>query len=592
MVDTGAAYSCVSSKYASHLPMARKFAKTVGFSGQTQLIPLTAPVTLKLHGRAVTLPILVSETTPVNLIGRDALCKLGTRILCTSEGILIEPAGTVSQMTMSRPKTANVYWVGDMEDQVNVTMRKWGGYIRAQIPQAKESRIGYHCTLMYDPEQDSELENKWQTTAAGKKVKIESQYIIIGPEGAAMTAEDADQSSAIKDWFKNTHAAPHITLLINKGFEAKQLGKMMLDEKQLKWESTDNPLILQSCCGKYLKILCSTYVTGVLEEVEVVQKQQKQLTTEKSHINKLIELETEMLARIPEQVWAKFDTDVGLVQSANPVKIQVTPNAKLPWRNQYYMKPEAVVGIAPTIEGLINAGVLIETKSNCNTPLLPVLKADKQKWRLVHDLRAVNEIVEEMQAEVPNPHTLLTNVPPDAKFFTVIDLCGAFFSVPLAEESRHLFAFTYDGKQYTYTRMPQGFKHSPHVFNKILKNDLEELVLHGTLIQYVDDLLICSPTLEQCHEDSMAVLNKLAIGGHKVSQKKLQYCQSEVEYLGRLVAHQTKLIAPSQLEGISQAPQPQTVRQMMTFLGMTGFSSDWIEDYALKTSPLIGGGDK
>ena len=157
---------------------------------------------------------------------------------------------------------------------------------------------------------------------------------------------------------------------------------------------------------------------------------------------------------------------------------------------------------------------------------------------------------------------------------------------PLAEESRHLFAFTYDGKQYTYTRMPQGFKHSPHVFNKMLKNDLEELVLHGTLIQYVDDLLICSPTLEQCHEDSMAVLNKLAIGGHKVSQKKLQYCQSEVEYLGRLVAHQTKLIAPSQLEGISQAPQPQTVRQMMTFLGMTGFSSDWIEDYALKTSPL------
>ena len=210
-----------------------------------------------------------------NLIGRDALCELGTQILCTSEGILIEPAGTVSQMTMSRPKTANVYWVGDMEDQVNVTMRKWGGYIRAQIPQAKESRIGYHCTLMYDPEQDTELEKEWQKTAAGKKVKIESQYIIIGPEGAAMTAEDADQSSAIKDWFKNTHAAPHITLLINKGFEAKQLGKMMLDEKQLKWESTDNPLILQSCCGKYLKILCSTHVTGVLEEVEVVQKQQK-----------------------------------------------------------------------------------------------------------------------------------------------------------------------------------------------------------------------------------------------------------------------------------------------------------------------------
>ena len=183
------------------------------------------------------------------------------------------------------------------------------------------------------------------------------------------------------------------------------------------------------------------------------------------------------------------------------------------------MKPAAEIGIASTIEGLITAGVLIETKSNCNTPLLPVLKADKEKWRLVHDLRAVNDVVEDMHAEVPNPNTLLTNIPPDAKYFTVIDLCGAFFSVPLAEESRYLFAFTYKGKQYTYTRMPQGFKHSPHLFNQVLKNDLEELELHGTLIQYVDDLLICSPTMEQCHEDSMSVLRKLEKGGHKVSEE-------------------------------------------------------------------------
>ncbi|KAK0140919.1 hypothetical protein N1851_022096 [Merluccius polli] len=44
----GATYTCVSSKYASHLPMAGTFAKTIGFVGQTQLIPMTAPVTLKL----------------------------------------------------------------------------------------------------------------------------------------------------------------------------------------------------------------------------------------------------------------------------------------------------------------------------------------------------------------------------------------------------------------------------------------------------------------------------------------------------------------------------------------------------------------
>ncbi len=139
----------------------------------------------------------------------------------------------------------------------------------------------------------------------------------------------------------------------------------------------------------------------------------------------------------------------------------------------------------------------------------------------MHDLRAVNE---DWPAEVPNPHTLPTNVPSAANYFTVIDLCSAFFSVPLAEESQPLFAFTYQGKKLTYTRMPQGFKHSPHVFNQVLKEDLSDLRLDSTLMQYVDDLLISSMTLEQCHQDSIKVLNKLAEGGHKASKEKLQYC--------------------------------------------------------------------
>ncbi len=65
--------------------------------------------------------------------------------------------------------------------------------------------------------------------------------------------------------------------------------------------------------------------------------------------------------------------------------------------------------------------------------ILSVAKADKSKWHLVHDLRAVNEVVEDWPAEVPNPHTLLSNVPPAANYYTVIDLCSALFSVPLAQ---------------------------------------------------------------------------------------------------------------------------------------------------------------
>ncbi|MGL5956738.1 MAG: reverse transcriptase domain-containing protein [Brevinema sp.] len=148
----------------------------------------------------------------------------------------------------------------------------------------------------------------------------------------------------------------------------------------------------------------------------------------------------------------------------------------------------------------------------------------------MHDLRAINDITEDLPADVPNLQTMLSNVPPEAKYFTVIELCSAFFSIPVAEESRHLFAFTYAGNKYTYNRLPQGFKHSPHIFNKVLKADLSDLLLESTVLQYMDDILVCSSTIEQCHKDSVAVLSKLAENGHKASKEKLQYCQSQVEY--------------------------------------------------------------
>ena len=42
---------------------------------------------------------------------------------------------------------------------------------------------------------------------------------------------------------------------------------------------------------------------------------------------------------------------------------------------------------------------------------------------------------------VPNPYTLLSEIPEGAKYFSAIDLKDVFYSVPLAEEIQFLFAF-------------------------------------------------------------------------------------------------------------------------------------------------------
>jgi hypothetical protein len=45
---------------------------------------------------------------------------------------------------------------------------------------------------------------------------------------------------------------------------------------------------------------------------------------------------------------------------------------------------------------------------------------------------------------VPNPYTLLGFVPAEAKFFTYIDLNGAFFCIHLASQSQTIFAFHWE----------------------------------------------------------------------------------------------------------------------------------------------------
>ncbi|XP_048867231.1 uncharacterized protein LOC125740321 [Brienomyrus brachyistius] len=405
--------------------------------------------------------------------------------------------------------------------------------------------------------------------------------IILGPEGVAIPIR---KMGIVGEWYNIPDTEPHIAMTFNQSM--LDLGEMMQQARQVVWVPTVREGMQAAAGEKMLRIQWSAKVVGDLKldnrdpwlwSMIGVQCDAKESTEE---------CWQEMEREVPEEVWTAHDTEVGLVNSASPVEIYLKPGCTPPWKNQYPLKPEAEEGIRETIEGLLDAGVLVPTISCCNTPLLPVPKAGGEKWRLVHDLRAVNEVVEDQTAEVPNPHTLLTNVPPNAKWFTVVDLCSAFFSVPLAEQSQFLFAFTYRGQQYAYTRMPQGFKHSPHVFNQVLKADLDGLNLKSTVIQYVDDLLLCAETLADCHQDSVQLLKVLAKGGHKVSKAKLQYCQEQVTYLGREISHGRKAIAAEQLKGITKAPKPMTVSQMLTFLGMTGFSMDWIEDYAVKVAPL------
>uniref|UniRef100_A0A8C9ZRI9 ribonuclease H n=1 Tax=Sander lucioperca TaxID=283035 RepID=A0A8C9ZRI9_SANLU len=221
--------------------------------------------------------------------------------------------------------------------------------------------------------------------------------------------------------------------------------------------------------------------------------------------------------------WAMLSPEgPGLVQCA-PLTFELKPSAPV-WIPQYACSREKQLGIADTVCGLIDAGVLEPSRSQWNTPILPVLKAETGKYRMVHDLRAINGRIVDITLTVPNPHVALADIGPQHHWYTVLDLSNAFFCLPLAEHLRDIFSFTYMGRSMRYTRLPQGFKLSPGLFNKVLKASLADCTLppDTVLVQYVDDLLIAAPTAVACLQATKDVLTTLAREGYKVSRKKIQ----------------------------------------------------------------------
>ncbi len=140
------------------------------------------------------------------------------------------------------------------------------------------------------------------------------------------------------------------------------------------------------------------------------------------------------------------------------------------------------------------------------------------------DLQAVNSAVIARAARVPNPYTILSQIPQNAMYFTVVDLANAFFSVPVEEKSQFWFAFDFDNKGYTFTRLCQGYCESPTIYNEALRRSLEPLTLSsGTaLLQYVDDLLICARDEVTCVADTVT----LAPPGGRVTRS---VCQAAFE---------------------------------------------------------------
>lgn len=93
------------------------------------------------------------------------------------------------------------------------------------------------------------------------------------------------------------------------------------------------------------------------------------------------------------------------------------------------------------LDKLLKCGILWPCQSYWKIPLSPVQKPGTEYYQPIQDLGAVNQATVNLYLVVPNPYILLGLIPPEATFFTCLDIKDAFFSICLALKSQLIFAF-------------------------------------------------------------------------------------------------------------------------------------------------------
>ncbi|NXY39586.1 POK8 protein, partial [Pomatorhinus ruficollis] len=105
-----------------------------------------------------------------------------------------------------------------------------------------------------------------------------------------------------------------------------------------------------------------------------------------------------------------------------------------------------------------------------------------------------------------------------------IDVKDMIFMIPLQQEDLDRVAFTWEGQQYTFTRLPQGYRHSPTLAHHALAPEPEEIPKPDSVAgyQYTDDVLVGGEGKEDVGDVQQKIISHLESLGLQIPSEKIQ----------------------------------------------------------------------
>jgi hypothetical protein len=172
-------------------------------------------------------------------------------------------------------------------------------------------------------------------------------------------------------------------------------------------------------------------------------------------------------------------------------KVDVTPK----YNSNYRMSSRQELFLKDLMLHLQSRGVVKPCVSPWNSPVLLVPKKDSSHFTVDYST-GVNASTENDTHPLPLIRPLLSEMA-SFRFFSKLDLTNGYWHLPAADDAtKNLTVFEVPGLgQFRWTRLAQGLKHSPSIFQRFMDSILGPY--RDWAHAYIDDTIIGTDTAEE-----------------------------------------------------------------------------------------------
>lgn len=152
--------------------------------------------------------------------------------------------------------------------------------------------------------------------------------------------------------------------------------------------------------------------------------------------------------------------------------------------------------------------------------------------------------------------------------------------------SRKFTAFVTHNGIYEFLFVPFGISNSPAVFCRYISSIFRDLISDGTILVYMDDLVIPSANEEESVKKLRKVLQVAEANGLNIKWEKCQFLKRRINFLGYIIEDSTIKPSGEKTRAVSNFPIPRNQKEVQRFLGLISYFRRFIPNYAFIAKPL------